>query len=137
MGKKIIPCYVSACVEFDVFFLWKSFLPFAVVVCFEDGRVVSNFIMQALAGEDITIYGDGGQTRSFCFVDDLVEGLIRLMNNETEVSNTGATTTVPSQRTLECFCRNGIVCRTVQHIALHGIAAKSFFFRSKVFILLF
>lgn len=50
-----------------------------------DGRVVSNFIMQALSGEDITIYGDGGQTRSFCFVDDLIEGLVRLMNNEAEV----------------------------------------------------
>eukprot|EP00903_Cladosiphon_okamuranus_P017557 g16171.t1 len=50
-----------------------------------DGRVVSNFIMQALSGEDITIYGDGGQTRSFCFVDDLIEGLVRLMNNETEI----------------------------------------------------
>ena len=45
----------------------------------EDGRVVSNFIMQALRGEPITIYGDGSQTRSFCYVDDLVEGLIRLM----------------------------------------------------------
>jgi UDP-glucuronate decarboxylase len=47
-----------------------------------DGRVVSNFIMQALAGEDITIYGDGSQTRSFCFVDDLIEGLVRLMNQD-------------------------------------------------------
>ena len=46
-----------------------------------DGRVVSNFIMQALQGKDITIYGDGSQSRSFCFVDDLVEGLIRLMNS--------------------------------------------------------
>ncbi len=46
-----------------------------------DGRVVSNFIMQALRGEDITIYGDGSQTRSFCYVDDLIEGLIRLMNS--------------------------------------------------------
>jgi len=44
-----------------------------------DGRVVSNFIVQALKGEAITIYGDGGQTRSFCYVDDLVEGLVRLM----------------------------------------------------------
>ena len=44
-----------------------------------DGRVVSNVVSQALAGEDITIYGDGSQTRSFCYVDDLVEGLIRLM----------------------------------------------------------
>lgn len=46
-----------------------------------DGRVVSNFIMQALRGEDITLYGDGEQTRSFCYVDDLVEGLIRLMES--------------------------------------------------------
>ena len=44
-----------------------------------DGRVVSNFIIQALKGEDITLYGDGQQTRSFCYVDDLVEGLIRMM----------------------------------------------------------
>lgn len=47
-----------------------------------DGRVVSNFIVQALQGEDITIYGDGSQTRSFCYVDDLVEGLVRLMNSD-------------------------------------------------------
>ena len=44
-----------------------------------DGRVVSNFIVQALKGEPITIYGDGNETRSFCYVDDLIEGLIRLM----------------------------------------------------------
>jgi UDP-glucuronate decarboxylase len=46
-----------------------------------DGRVVSNFIVQALKGEAITVYGDGSQTRSFCYVDDLVEGLIRMMNS--------------------------------------------------------
>jgi UDP-glucuronate decarboxylase len=46
----------------------------------DDGRVVSNFVVQALRGESLTLYGDGSQTRSFCFVDDLVEGLIRLMN---------------------------------------------------------
>jgi UDP-glucuronate decarboxylase len=46
----------------------------------DDGRVVSNFIVQALKGEDITIYGDGTQTRSFCYVDDLIEGFVRLMN---------------------------------------------------------
>ena len=51
-----------------------------------DGRVVSNFIVQALKGNDITIYGDGGQTRSFCYVDDLVEGLIRLMASDDEVT---------------------------------------------------
>lgn len=47
-----------------------------------DGRVVSNFIVQALRGEDITLYGDGSQTRSFCFVSDLVEGMIRMMDCE-------------------------------------------------------
>jgi UDP-glucuronate decarboxylase len=47
-----------------------------------DGRVVSNFIVQALKGEPITIYGDGSQTRSFCYVDDLVDGLVRLMNSD-------------------------------------------------------
>ena len=47
----------------------------------KDGRVFSNCTMQALNGEDITIYGDGSQTRSFCFVDDLVDGIIRMMNN--------------------------------------------------------
>lgn len=46
-----------------------------------DGRVVSNFIVQALRGEDITIYGDGSQTRSFCYCDDLIEGFVRLMNH--------------------------------------------------------
>lgn len=45
-----------------------------------DGRVVSNFIVQALRGEDITIFGDGSQTRSFCYVDDLIEGILRLMD---------------------------------------------------------
>jgi UDP-glucuronate decarboxylase len=45
----------------------------------DDGRVVSNFIVQALKGEDITVYGDGSQTRSFCYVDDLIEGFHRLM----------------------------------------------------------
>ena len=48
----------------------------------QDGRVVSNFIMQALRGEDITIYGDGSQTRCFCYVSDLVEALVRMMNNQ-------------------------------------------------------
>lgn len=47
-----------------------------------DGRVVSNFIVQALKGEDITIYGDGKQTRSFCYVDDLIEGMMRMMNSK-------------------------------------------------------
>jgi UDP-glucuronate decarboxylase len=47
-----------------------------------DGRVVSNFIVQALKGESITIYGEGQQTRSFCYVDDLIEGFLRLMATE-------------------------------------------------------
>ncbi len=47
-----------------------------------DGRVVSNFIVQAIKGEDITIYGDGSQTRSFCYVDDLIEAFVRMMNTE-------------------------------------------------------
>ena len=51
-----------------------------------DGRVVSNFIVQALRGEDITIYGDGLQTRSFCYIDDLVEGFVRLMASDDEVT---------------------------------------------------
>ena len=57
----------------------------------DDGRVVSNFIIQALKGEDITVYGDGKQTRSFCYVDDLIEAMIRMMNQEKTVGpvNTG------------------------------------------------
>ena len=51
-----------------------------------DGRVVSNFIMQALRGEAITIYGDGQQTRSFCYVDDLIEGFIRMMDANDDIS---------------------------------------------------
>ena len=50
-----------------------------------DGRVVSNFIVQALTGQPITIYGDGSQTRSFCYVDDLIEGMVRLMNTGDDV----------------------------------------------------
>jgi len=46
-----------------------------------DGRVVSNFVVQALRGDDITVYGDGQQTRSFCYVDDLIDGMVRMMNN--------------------------------------------------------
>jgi len=52
----------------------------------QDGRVVSNFIMQALRGEDLTIYGDGSQTRSFCFVDDMVEGFLQLMQTGSDVT---------------------------------------------------
>jgi UDP-glucuronate decarboxylase len=51
-----------------------------------DGRVVSNFIVQALRGEDITLYGDGGQTRAFCYVDDLIEGMVRMMETPDDVT---------------------------------------------------
>ncbi len=50
-----------------------------------DGRVVSNFILQALEGKPITLYGDGQQTRSFCYVDDLIEGMVRMMNQDQEI----------------------------------------------------
>ncbi|MBC7905331.1 MAG: NAD-dependent epimerase/dehydratase family protein, partial [Rhodospirillaceae bacterium] len=52
----------------------------------DDGRVVSNFIVQALEGRDITIYGDGSQTRSFCYCDDLIEGFIRLMATPDDIT---------------------------------------------------
>lgn len=51
-----------------------------------DGRVVSNFVIQALQGKDITIYGDGSQTRSFCYVDDMIEGMIKVMNSPAELT---------------------------------------------------
>ena len=51
-----------------------------------DGRVVSNFIVQALQGQDITIFGDGSQTRSFCYVDDLIEAMVRMMDTEDEIT---------------------------------------------------
>ena len=50
----------------------------------DDGRVISNFILQAIQGKDITVYGDGRQTRSFCFVDDLIEGIVAMMNNTSD-----------------------------------------------------
>ena len=63
-------------------------------MCPNDGRVVSNFIVQALRGEKITIYGDGSQTRCFCYVDDLIEGLIKLMDSPDDLTgpvNLGST----------------------------------------------
>ena len=51
-----------------------------------DGRVVSNFIVQAITNRPITIHGDGKQTRSFCYVDDLVDGLVRLMNTSDDIT---------------------------------------------------
>ena len=90
-------CYDEGkrCAETLFFDYWRQHqLPIKVARIFntygprmlpDDGRVVSNFIVQALQGDDITIYGDGEQTRSFCYVDDLVDGLIRLMESDEEV----------------------------------------------------
>ncbi|NNE04392.1 MAG: SDR family oxidoreductase [Xanthomonadales bacterium] len=91
-------CYDEGkrCAETLFFDYWRQHqLPIKVARIFntygprmqpDDGRVVSNFIVQALKGEDITIYGDGSQTRSFCYVDDLVDGLVRLMNSAGKVT---------------------------------------------------
>lgn len=62
----------------------RIFNTYGPKMALNDGRVVSNFIVQALCGDDITIYGDGSQTRSFCYVDDLVEGLIRMMDSPSD-----------------------------------------------------
>ncbi len=61
----------------------------------DDGRVVSNFIVEALQGKPITIYGDGSQTRSFCYIDDLIEGMVRMMDFETGVGKKGRDYTRP------------------------------------------
>jgi UDP-glucuronate decarboxylase len=91
-------CYDEGkrCAETLFFDYWRKHkLPIKVARIFNtygprmhpnDGRVVSNFVIQALLGEDLKIYGDGSQTRSFCFVDDLVDGLIRLMGTADQVT---------------------------------------------------
>ena len=91
-------CYDEGkrCAETLFFDYWRQHrLPIKVARIFntygprmlpDDGRVVSNFIVQALQGRDITIYGDGSQTRSFCYVDDLVDGLIKLMESASVVT---------------------------------------------------
>jgi UDP-glucuronate decarboxylase len=66
-----------------------------------DGRVVSNFVVQALRGEELTIYGDGSQTRSFCYVSDLVDGLIRLMSTEGEDMHTPVNIGNPGEFTMK------------------------------------
>ena len=63
----------------------RIFNTFGPNMALNDGRVVSNFIVQALKNEDITIYGEGNQTRSFCYVSDLVQGLIKMMNTSSEI----------------------------------------------------
>ena len=72
-----------------------------------DGRVVSNLIMNALRGEDLTLYGDGSQTRSFCYVDDTVDGLIRMMNHADDEFTGPINLGNPSERT---------VCDLADHI---------------------
>ena len=91
-------CYDEGkrCAETLFFDYWRQHkLPIKVARIFNtygprmhpnDGRVVSNFIIQALLGRDITVFGDGLQTRSFCYVDDLIDGLVRLMNTPTDVT---------------------------------------------------
>ena len=73
-----------------------------------DGRVVSNFIVQALRNEDITLYGDGSQTRAFCYVDDLIDGLVRLMNTAPDVTgpiNLGNPHEIPVRALAETIIR--------------------------------
>lgn len=64
----------------------RIFNTYGTRMAINDGRVVSNFIVQALRGEDITVYGDGSQTRSFCYVDDLISGLIKMMDTDDGVT---------------------------------------------------
>jgi UDP-glucuronate decarboxylase len=91
-------CYDEGkrCAETLFFDYWRQHrLPIKVARIFNtygprmhpnDGRVVSNFVVQALLGRDITVYGEGSQTRSFCYVDDLIEGLVRLMATAVEIT---------------------------------------------------
>ena len=85
----------------------------------DDGRVISNFIRQALAGEPLTIYGDGAQTRSFCFVDDLVEGLIRMMDgDQTGPVNLGNPSEVTIGETAETIRRLTGSSSEIVHVEL-------------------
>jgi UDP-glucuronate decarboxylase len=88
-----------------------------------DGRVVSNFVMQALRGEPITIYGEGSQTRSFCYVSDLVDGLIRLMNSGKDVSgpiNLGN----PNEFTIRELAESVVrLCGSASKVVFHPLPA--------------
>ncbi len=88
------------CVDIRIIRIFNTYGPRMAV---NDGRVVSNFIVQALAGEDITVYGEGKQTRSFCYVDDLVDGMIKMMecDNFTGPVNLGN----PNETTILEFAR--------------------------------
>ena len=83
-GKRVAECLMmdyhrSKLVDIKIVRIFNTYGP---RMALNDGRVVSNFIVQALSGQDITIYGSGEQTRSFCFVDDLIDGIFRMMNNK-------------------------------------------------------
>ena len=86
-------------------------------MCENDGRVVSNFIVQALQGKDITIYGDGSQTRSFCYISDLVDGMVRCMNGDyTGPLNVGNPHETSIKELAEiivrlCGSKSGITCQ--------------------------
>jgi UDP-glucuronate decarboxylase len=88
-----------------------------------DGRVVSNFVLQALRGEDITLYGDGSQTRAFCYVDDLVDGLVRLMATGDAVSgpmNLGNPHEIPVRELAERIIR---MTRSASRIVTYPLPA--------------
>lgn len=83
----------AECIMMDYYRQWKAKIKIARIfntygtnMSLNDGRVVSNFIIQSLQNKDITIYGDGSQTRSFCYVDDMVEGLVKLMDTNSDVT---------------------------------------------------
>ncbi|MCC6143379.1 MAG: SDR family oxidoreductase, partial [Candidatus Hydrogenedentes bacterium] len=103
-----------------------------------DGRVVSNFVVQALKGEEITIYGDGGQTRSFCYVDDLVEALVLLMRTPREftgpvnLGNPQEFTMAVSSRKRNVFSVVGFVVEGFGHEQLERALPAQRFSRSDV-----
>jgi UDP-glucuronate decarboxylase len=72
----------------------RIFNTYGPLMAIDDGRVVSNFIVQALKGEPLTVYGDGSQTRSFCYVADLIDGLVRIMDSEKVIEITGASSSI-------------------------------------------
>jgi UDP-glucuronate decarboxylase len=79
-----------------------------------DGRVVSNFIVQALKGEDITVYGDGSQTRAFCYVDDLIDGLIAMMDTAPEITGP-----------VNLGCREEMAMRDLAELVIKLIGSRS------------
>ena len=83
-----------------------------------DGRVVSNFIVQALRGEELTIYGDGTQTRSFCYVSDLVDGIIRLMNAEADDIHMPVNIGNPGEFTMNELAERGRQMRPASEIKI-------------------